>query len=293
MKKGKLLLMLTLCAAMLLLLTACGKSPAVKETEELIKAIGEVTVDSKETVEKAENAYAALSAEEQKAVGNYTVLTAARETLDAVQLEQLKQDILGTWSIEGDLSDMLNESINASFTAEMPEFMVDSFPVLVRYTFRDDGTYEAEMDAEKLQSSMGYLLDTLTSWLDDIFLRALADSFRQQGLTGDFSTWSAVEAAAEMTKAEIYREMLGMDLEEFVDAISRSISLDQLGQMSKGVGKYDLDLGKLYMNEDPAKELAKTDYTRIAVNGNTMTWLSYVGNGEAPFFYPAVFNRVR
>ncbi len=48
-----------------------------------------------------------------------------------------------------------------------------------------------------------------------------------------------------------------------------------------------------YHTRPPAKELSKTDYTRVAESGNNMTWLGYVGNGDAPFFYPAVFNRVR
>lgn len=65
-------------------LTACGKSQATTDAEDLINAIGEVTLDSGAMIEAAENAVAALSDEERETLTNMTALTAARDQYDAL-----------------------------------------------------------------------------------------------------------------------------------------------------------------------------------------------------------------
>lgn len=92
-----LFLALVLCVS----LCACGKSKAVKETETLIDAIGEVTVDSESSVLAAEKAYDTLTAEEKEKVENYAVLTEARATLDTALYEkyvaELYASVSGEW----------------------------------------------------------------------------------------------------------------------------------------------------------------------------------------------------
>ncbi len=75
MKKAiSLMLALVLCLS----LCACGKSEAVKNVEALIDAIGEVAVESGDSIAAAQAAYDALSAEEQAKVGNSSTLSAAK-----------------------------------------------------------------------------------------------------------------------------------------------------------------------------------------------------------------------
>ena len=74
-------LALSLAAVMLLALAGCGVSQEVKDVQDQIAAIGEVTVDSEQAIAAAEAAYEALPAEEQEKVKNADVLTAARESL--------------------------------------------------------------------------------------------------------------------------------------------------------------------------------------------------------------------
>ncbi len=80
--KMKKFIVLFLALAMCLSLCACGKSKAVANVEELIEAIGEVTIDSESAIAAAEEAYSALPEKEKDKVNNYAVLTAARENLD-------------------------------------------------------------------------------------------------------------------------------------------------------------------------------------------------------------------
>ena len=83
MKKTPLskVLCILLCIALAAALTGC-KSGAVKDTEKLIAAIGEVTVESKDAVEAAEAAYAALPDSDKSQVEGAETLTDARAALD-------------------------------------------------------------------------------------------------------------------------------------------------------------------------------------------------------------------
>lgn len=77
MKKAiSLLLALVLCLS----LCACGKSEAVKNVEAMIDALGEITLESINAICSAEDAYNALTEDEQKKVKNYETLTKARDS---------------------------------------------------------------------------------------------------------------------------------------------------------------------------------------------------------------------
>ena len=220
MKKTKLLISLLLCLAMLASLTGCGKSAEAKAAEDLINAIGEVTVKSEGAIERAEAAYAALSEADQKAVSNYAKLTAAREALDAAQLAEVQEAILGTWLYEGDLSEYYESQINDLLNEGVPDFVLDSFPVHVNYTFRDDGTYEVSLDKDVLKESMNKIVESMKAWLDEYLLKAVGEGLAAQGITVDYSSWEALEKSTEMTREEIYELMLGMKAEDhFIEGL--------------------------------------------------------------------------
>lgn len=69
-----LLLTIVLCLS----LCACGKSEAVKNVEAIIDALGEITLESIDAIRAAEDAYSALTEDEQKKVENYEILVDAR-----------------------------------------------------------------------------------------------------------------------------------------------------------------------------------------------------------------------
>lgn len=75
----KKVISLFLVLAMCLSLCACGKSEAVKNVEAMIDALGEITLESIDAIRSAEDAYDALTEDEQKKVGNYKTLTEARD----------------------------------------------------------------------------------------------------------------------------------------------------------------------------------------------------------------------
>lgn len=74
----KQMISLVLSIILCLCLSACGKSEAVKNVETLISSIGEVTIDSKDSISVATSAYDALTTEEQEKVSNADMLSAAK-----------------------------------------------------------------------------------------------------------------------------------------------------------------------------------------------------------------------
>lgn len=75
---------LFLALIMCLSLCACGKSEAVKETEQAIKAIGKVTMSSQDAIEEASNLFDALTSEEQAKVSNRNDLSKAKDEFQSL-----------------------------------------------------------------------------------------------------------------------------------------------------------------------------------------------------------------
>lgn len=71
-----------LALVLVLTLTACGKSEAAQKVDDLISAIGEVTLDSGKAISDAEKALNALDSKDQAQVDGTDSLTAARNTYD-------------------------------------------------------------------------------------------------------------------------------------------------------------------------------------------------------------------
>lgn len=84
----KKVLSIILVLAICLSLCACGKSQAAKECEELIAAIGEVSIDSKDAIESAERAYSALTADEKDSIADS--VTIMNDAIDAYYIECCK-----------------------------------------------------------------------------------------------------------------------------------------------------------------------------------------------------------
>ena len=87
----KKFLALILALAMIFALCGCGKSENVKQTEAMIEAIGEVTLDNASAVADARDAYDQLSDKEQKQVSNLSVLEDAEAQYSALLADQYDQ----------------------------------------------------------------------------------------------------------------------------------------------------------------------------------------------------------
>lgn len=84
----KRVISLALVVALCLSLCACGKSQSAKECEELIAAIGEVSVDSKDAIEAAERAYSALTEKEKDSIAESAAIM--NDAIGAYYIEACK-----------------------------------------------------------------------------------------------------------------------------------------------------------------------------------------------------------
>ena len=83
-----IIILFILVVATVCLLSGCGKSDEVVVVEYLINQIGTVTLDSKESIDDAKEAYEKLSDSDKKVVKNYEILTSAQTEFDKLEKEQ-------------------------------------------------------------------------------------------------------------------------------------------------------------------------------------------------------------
>ena len=120
MKKLTFILVL----AMLLILSGCGKSKAASEADALIASIGAVTLNSEESIVKAEQAVAALSNEEKASLENIEALLSARSEYDGLVKEKKVKEVdeliasIGTITLDSADSIEKAEQAAAALTSE-------------------------------------------------------------------------------------------------------------------------------------------------------------------------------
>lgn len=88
---------LIIAVILFLSLCACGKSEAVTNVENLISSIGEISLERKDAIDVAQQAFDALTQEEKKEVENYYILVEGQ----AAYQELEKQDLLNKQSALG------------------------------------------------------------------------------------------------------------------------------------------------------------------------------------------------
>ena len=102
-------------AVLLLTATACKGSEA-KKVDRLIRDIGTVTVESKESIETAAEAYNELSDEEKDLVTEYEHLQAARKEYRECLLDALEND---------DLLSQVEATVSATMSNYSPKFTLN------------------------------------------------------------------------------------------------------------------------------------------------------------------------
>lgn len=88
----KKLVALLLVSALALSLCSCGKSKAVTNVEDLISAIGEVSLDSGEAIASAQEAFDALSPDEKSDVENYYILVDSQTAFQQMEADRVREE---------------------------------------------------------------------------------------------------------------------------------------------------------------------------------------------------------
>lgn len=185
-KLTALLLVLVMCLS----LCACGKSKAVIAAEELIASIGEVTDQSGAAIRKAEDAVAALSAEEKETVETLVQLTEARKKYDEISaikpVEELIEKI-GTVSLE---SGNIITAARAAYDALNSEYKdkVSNYIDLqtAEQTFSDKCVEEVVEMINEIVLEDIVVSDTVLESLNGIYAKYNALSEEEQGKVSNY-----------------------------------------------------------------------------------------------------------
>lgn len=150
----KIIITAALILSVLVILSSCGKSEAVKDCQKKIDAIGEVSLEKGSLIEEAESAFMLLPAEETADVKNAGVLTSAREEYDALKafadkVEALSEKIDKAFVEYGIGYAEIMDEYNA-LKESIPEETKDKYAVIDTLT---EKLAEFDTMAEKAQKS--------------------------------------------------------------------------------------------------------------------------------------------
>jgi len=267
----------------------------VRDVEDRISALGEITIDSKAVVEAAEAALDALIEGERSLVGNAADLTAAREALDAaLELEAKRQALLGAWIWTVDASDLILgelenslEGVELDPSAYPMEFLMD-----VTMELREDDTYAMYISEESLRSAVDSIRPGLMSLIRDMISQMIVQQFANAGL-GTYNSLEDLENAMGMSLDEMMEAAMGTSLDELFDEmLNESLGEDTLSEMS-AEGNYQADVaeGKLYFSEKLEEEVSADNCEMYRLEGDTLEIIGHMGTGMFENFYPVTMHR--
>ena len=210
---------------------------ALKKVEELINAIGTVTLDSKAKIDAAQKAYDALTPDQKQQVGNFSVLTAAEKkyaqlkAADDEKKAEAVEDLIdaiteGSTTFEADVE--AAQKAYSKLTADQKK-LVGNYDKLINYLkdLEDEEDKEAAEAVEKLIDAIG----TVTEDSEDK-IKAAQDAYdklteEQKILVGNLAVLEAAEQKLAELKnfaavEDIYRTT-GDHLEELGTPVPGSI----------------------------------------------------------------------
>lgn len=158
-------------------------------------------------------------------------------------------DVVGTWSLEYDLSDAL--------AGELGEDYADfNSPLVMKmmFEFNEDGTFRIYTEEESFVANFEKWADEFVTFSVDMMYDMLKE---QQGLE---------KADADA----MFQEAYGKGIEDFMrEMVSSQLDAKSLVQEMATSGKYETSGDKLHMSEGNA-EIDKNAYDIFSVNGDVL-----------------------
>lgn len=116
-----------------LMLVGCGKSEAVKNAEEAIAAIGEITIESGEAIKNAEKFYNILTDSEKSEVENRMALVEAQEAFETMKSELVYENAKEAYEQLNEVAELCESGMDDIYGAWYFGIYEadDSFPYLV------------------------------------------------------------------------------------------------------------------------------------------------------------------
>ncbi len=197
------------------------------------------------------------------------------EALNAITEEMYAANpLLGKWSMEMDVSDMLAEEMGVNAGSMETAFIINMI-----FEFSEDGTYMIYVDEESFK-------DVFTVWFNEYIDYEIEVMCDEYGIT-----------AEEMD--EMFVEMYGMTLKEYLNvALEEEMDIDTLVEDAtsemEASGVYETEGDKLYMSE---YYIDYSVYDIFTIEGDTLTVSMAEGmefeSGIPGVEYPFMLTRVQ
>lgn len=181
--------------------------------------------------------------------------------------------LVGTWETSIEMADQMNQQFTAAGLGDY--IKLDSFAVVVRFTFNEDGTYSSAADVDALDAPM----EAMKTTIKDGLIAYAEDMIASEGLEG--VTADDVFAAAGTSLDEMMEEM-------FMEDEIKAAASEQTAE-----GNYKTGDGKLYLSDGLDHAIDESMYHNYTIEGDTLTIVDIVGGDDSDAaMYPMTLNKV-
>ncbi len=166
--------------------------------------------------------------------------------------------LIGSWTGEIDDASRINQLLEDAYGEEMAQYWnIDTFPITVTMTFREDGTYSQSVDKEQLASTMEQLKQVLNSGLT-AFLEDL------------------IAASNTETTVDELMQQLNISVEDLLDTAFSAEAIGMVEGEYTFDGNFKAEDGKLYTSIGLAYNVDHNWYETYDISGSTLTLLALV-----------------
>lgn len=180
----------------------------------------------------------------------------------------------GTWSTSIEMKEYFNEGLEGSGLEDY--LAVDTFPVMVNYTFKSDGTYAVTVDTTALED----ILESVKGSLREGMYRYAQDMIDEEGM--------------DVSVEELF-EFIGLDLDAMIEEISNEISVDEMEKSMSSEGNYKVRGDKLHLSDSLEHLVDPEVYDLYELEGDVLTIRDHVGgevSEQVDALYPIVLKKV-
>ena len=191
--------------------------------------------------------------------------------------DQMIPAILGTYDATFDAADVMVEGIDESMRSEglyvgisFGDYM-DEFKYVIVSEFKKDGTYKQYVNMESLRTSFNNMKTAFKLYMEDMIFEVLKQSINDEDPWAHIRSKKDLENYFGMTYDQIVYEVLGMNLETYVNmALDESLLYD-IEAESRSEGRYKAQNGRLHLSASLNTNIDESVYETYTVNGNVVT----------------------
>lgn len=203
-------------------------------------------------------------------------------------------EILGVYETEIDLTSAIVTAFDTGAGTTDTEFSLKQYlpdcKMLLRFTFREDGTYEAAVDEASVQESVQALEHAVDNLLSDYAFAAAKQQLQEKGFV--IETRDDLTTYTDLIWDDFCTAALGIPRSEYAaQLVAEAFSAIPAAQYH-GEGKYIAMAGKLHLSERIDAEPSEESYETYIIDGSTVTITGAVNITDTKTVYPYTLTAV-